>query len=69
MGETITWIPVSERLPDADIDVLCWDAEIERVVVHAYGGDGAWIDDYGDDLDCIITHWAELPHGPICSDA
>lgn len=71
--ETITWIPAKDRLPDAETNVLCFDEESMGVMEGYLDGehdDGSplWLEAMGFPLGCV-THWAEMPHGPICSDA
>lgn len=67
--ESITWTPVAAALPDADITVLCFDEESMAVVEGFYDGidehDGrqVWRDVTAMELG-IVTHWAEMPHGP-----
>ena len=67
--ESITWTPVAAALPDADITVLCFDAESMSVMEGFYDGededDGrqVWRDVTAIELG-IVTHWAEMPHGP-----
>lgn len=67
--ETITWIKVADSLPDADINVLCFDEESMSVMEGFYDGkdddDGrdVWRDVTACELG-IVTHWAEMPHGP-----
>ena len=66
MSETITWIDAETQKPDADLLVL----------IARYGKDvsiGSFDDgDGGDQWRCEhgavvkdVTHWAELPLGPI----
>ena len=63
-SETITWIPVAERLPEPDVTVLHWDGEIS---VAGRDAKGQWWlegrEEYGP-LATAPTHWAELPKGP-----
>jgi hypothetical protein len=57
----LNWIPVAERLPDAEITVLCW---LDTGEWFSGWFDGEFWKDAatGDDLDGV-THWAE-PEGP-----
>lgn len=63
------WIPVTERLPDEDDDVLCCRGNhIGALIdVYTYKGDGKWEDSYGywnyTDIEGI-THWMPLPQPP-----
>lgn len=71
LTEPITWHPVAEGLPDADLTVLLYLAEDERACE-------GWCDGTDDDgmplwrgvdstpLDAFtVTHWADMPTGPI----
>lgn len=69
MSETITWIDAAERLPDAELNVLCFDQESMAVMEGFLDGehdDGSqlWRDVTAMALGCV-THWAEMPHGPL----
>jgi len=64
LTETITWVPVAERLPDDEITVLlfapvqggeCWPGWRTG---HAW----RWAD--GQPVRCEVTHWADWPAGP-----
>ena len=63
------WIPVTERLPEEDADVLCCRGNhIGALIdVYTYQGDGKWEDSYGywnyTDIEGI-THWMPLPEPP-----
>lgn len=65
---TITWHPVAERLPDAEINMLVFDAESMTVMegfLDELDDDGQpiWRDVTAVRLGCV-THWAEMPEGP-----
>lgn len=64
LTETLTWIPVSERLPDSDITVLLFRAAADEPVWLGFhdGSDNRWY--YIDGSLSIPTHWAEMPEGP-----
>ena len=69
--ETITWVPVAERLPDAELNVLCFDQESMAVCEGFLDGehdDGSplWRDSSATwvTLGCV-THWAKRPRGPL----
>lgn len=67
--ETIVWITAAERLPDAELNVLCFDQESMGVMEGFYDGeddDGTpvWRDVTAMELG-IVTHWAEMPFGPL----
>jgi hypothetical protein len=61
--ETITWISVTERLPDSDRNVIQWAPGANPW--PGYLSLGAWYHSdgypYGDNE---VTHWAEMPMGP-----
>lgn len=67
--DALRWIPVSERLPDENADVLCCRGNHIGVLmdVYTYKGDGKWEDKYGywnyTDIEGI-THWMPLPEPP-----
>ncbi len=69
---TITWIPVSERLPEAEKSVLL--ATPNGYSTFGYLNKtfrGMWRSDLGDLIpvaDQVFTHWAELPAPPAMSD-
>jgi hypothetical protein len=67
--EAVEWIPAAGRLPDADLNVLCFDAESMAVCEGFLDGehdDGSplWRDVTAVTLGCV-THWAEMPRGPL----
>jgi hypothetical protein len=61
------WISVSERLPEAGVDVLIWspiDSQFRRACVAALdrvNGQHFWTSEYGDEMP---THWMPLPEPP-----
>jgi len=63
--ETITWIPVTERVPDEDTTVLvCND---RHGVLESWLDMGAWRFGSYDGFKLLggtVTHWAEMPNGP-----
>lgn len=64
LTETLTWHPVTERLPDADITVLCWHAGDQEFWTGYWDGQG-WIGCESGGSVLGVTHWAE-PRGPQC---
>lgn len=65
------WIPVSERMPEVGVKVLCFPAEDEPI--HAVFNGQLWLQDVSwsgseEPIDNVIpvtvTHWMELPAGP-----
>ena len=68
--ETISWISVEDRLPDADTTVLvCAPGASEPVWLGFYDG-VYWFavtgDGYGDEdeIAAEVTAWATMPAGP-----
>ena len=58
----VKWIPVSERLPEERIPVLCW-LKWGECAIDSYI-EGNWYDFNGKiELD-DVTHWADLMAGP-----
>jgi hypothetical protein len=63
MRETIEWIPVSERMPDADETVMIYAPDEDTPVMEGYFDGECW---------CVIpgivgwhvTHWCAMPKGP-----
>ncbi len=65
------WIPVSERMPEVGVKVLCFPAEDEPI--HAVFNGQLWLQDVSwsgseEPIDNVIpvtvTHWMPLPAGP-----
>ncbi|MBR7316949.1 DUF551 domain-containing protein [Klebsiella pneumoniae] len=65
------WIPVSERMPEFGVKVLCFPAEDEPI--HAVFNGQLWLQDVSwsgseEPIDNVIpvtvTHWMPLPAGP-----
>ena len=65
------WIPVSERMPDVGVKVLCFPAKDEPI--HATFNGQLWLQDVSwsgseEPIDNVIpvtvTHWMPLPAGP-----
>ena len=65
------WIPVSERVPEVGVKVLCFPAEDEPI--HAVFNGQLWLQDVSwsgseEPIDNVIpvtvTHWMPLPAGP-----
>lgn len=61
---TLTRHAVTDRMPDADTDVLIWDASSEHSQLGAYLGDDdegpLWVNAQGEGV-ASVTHWAEMP--------
>ena len=53
------WIPVEERMPEENVQVLCIDSQ--NVQMIACFGWGEW---WHPDIDAPITHWMPLPELP-----
>ena len=66
--ETITWIPVTDRLPDDDETVMIYAPTVnEPVWLGCLSGDtGRWydVDDSYHMTSRAVTHWATIPKGP-----
>ncbi|HBS6926020.1 TPA: DUF551 domain-containing protein [Klebsiella pneumoniae] len=65
------WIPVSERMPEVGVKVLCFPAEDEPI--HAVFNGQLWLQDVSwsgseepiDNVNPVtVTHWMPLPAGP-----
>lgn len=74
VAETTRWIPVSERLPEPRINVLCWHQDYraphDPARADAWVGsweecDGVWcfLDGFGIEIR-TVTHWQPLPPAP-----
>ncbi|MCQ0741409.1 DUF551 domain-containing protein [Klebsiella pneumoniae] len=66
-----TWIPVSERMPEVGVKVLCFPEEDEPI--HAVFNGQLWLQDVSwsasyEPIDNVIpitvTHWMPLPAAP-----
>lgn len=60
--ETITWIPVAERLPDDGLAVLVSTRGATEPVWIAWLDGGGWCDPEGGEVDVVA--WAAMPAGP-----
>ena len=61
MNETITWIPVNERLPERFANVLAFvPSHSPEQIFRGWVEDGRWCstDNFFREA---VTHWAELP--------
>lgn len=58
--EADRWIPVTERTPDEDVDVIVSDMETYETYSAYYVGDGYWACDNGT-YKHRITHWKPFP--------
>ena len=67
--ESIAWIPSSDELPDEGITVLLfspdaaepvWPGYFDEVSAHGY----IWRTAMSDEITGV-THWAEMPFGPV----
>ncbi|ENA1176082.1 DUF551 domain-containing protein [Klebsiella pneumoniae] len=65
------WIPVSERMPEVGVKVLCFPAEDEPI--HAVFNGQLWLQDISwsnsdepidNVITCNVTHWMPLPAAP-----
>ena len=58
------WIPVTERLPERNTEVLVCDTKEDYVSIWEHIGDGLW---FGNEVIWAnedITHWMPLPEAP-----
>lgn len=61
--EALTWIPIADQLPDADLTVLiALDEEHDEPTWFAFYEGDRWLDISGLPLRGV-THWAEMPKG------
>lgn len=66
--EVPTWIPVTERLPEDDTDVLAFCGTTGKFYETAYLCYGKWFDCWdGTEIVCV-THWMPLPTPPKDGD-
>jgi hypothetical protein len=78
LQSVITWIPVSERLPEQYKDVLIWQYapdqqtfnEMGPHVLVAYYNAAAsrWMCFVANNVVGTVTHWAELPPPPASEE-
>lgn len=65
MRETIKWIPVSERMPDADETVLIEAPGCNDPVGVGWWDGAEWRSADGWPLhETPVVYWAEMPRGP-----
>lgn len=66
-----SWIPVSERMPEVGVKVLCFPVEDEPI--HAVFNGQLWLQDISwsnsdepidNVITCNVTHWMPLPAAP-----
>ena len=69
-GGSLAWIPVTERFPADNVDVLVRRktiAGMRTVVAYRCMGNDCWTlndGDYDDFCDHSVTHWMPLPAPP-----
>lgn len=67
LREKPRWIPVAERLPERDVQVLGWYKDNPfsqyRPEVVAWNGNG-WVFVYAHRYVTNVTHWMSLPEAP-----
>lgn len=71
LREKQRWIPVTERLPERDVQVLGWYKDNPfsqyRPEVVAWNGNG-WVFVYAHRYVTNVTHWVPLPKAPEDGD-
>ena len=71
LWEKQRWIPVTERLPERDVQVLGWYKDNPfsqyRPEVVAWNGNG-WVFVYAHRYVTNVTHWMPLPKAPEDGD-
>ena len=71
LREKQRWIPVTERLPERDVQVLGWYKDNPfsqyRHEVVAWNGNG-WVFVYAHRYVTNVTHWMPLPKAPEDGD-
>ena len=71
LREKQRWIPVTERLPERDVQVLGWYKDNPfsqyRPEVVAWNGNG-WVFVYAHRYVTNVTHWMTLPKAPEDGD-
>ena len=71
LREKPRWIPVAERLPERDVQVLGWYKDNPfsqyRPEVVAWNGNG-WVFVYAHRYVTNVTHWMPLPKAPEEAD-
>ena len=71
LREKQRWIPVTERLPERDVQVLGWYKDNPfsqyRPEVVAWNGNG-WVFVYAHRYVTNVTHWMPLPEAPEDGD-
>ena len=71
LREKQRWIPVTERLPERDVQVLGWYKDNPfsqyRPGVVAWNGNG-WVFVYAHRYVTNVTHWMPLPKAPEDGD-
>lgn len=71
LREKQRWIPVTERMPERDVQVLGWYKDNPfsqyRPEVVAWNGNG-WVFVYAHRYVTNVTHWMPLPKAPEDGD-
>lgn len=70
IAEVIEWVPVEERMPESDTDLVCIvnaeDAPTSLMTAYWDAARATWADGLGG-LHCLATHWAEIK-GPSAAE-
>ena len=62
LREAQRWVPVEERLPDDEIEVLATDG---RDMMVAFRSGGWYFVNAQEGVYLNVTHWMDLPAGPV----
>lgn len=65
MSMEMNWIPVEDRVPDSQKNVLVWCGCYVDVASYQRGGFWVFGRDTGFGFELgSVTHWMEMPEGP-----
>lgn len=61
------WIDAKDEMPKPMIDVVCYCNDIVsswQVILRWDENNGFWCDYWGDEFECIVTHWQPTQQNP-----